>query len=135
MNLYPKIVVGERLVSPYLRTIEETNGWIYFCETVELVRQAVSELILLNSYPDEIYFYFEKPRRILFNPLLKFMEETQLKLVFLVKHDCIPATIISRTGTFEKDEEPTFKGPLESLRVSKSMLAKLYILFDEDRSK
>ena len=132
MNLYPKIIVGRKPIVRHLEGVNRLWGRLYICHNVKEVRNMVSELWSLPSYPDEISIYLPNPTRLQFEPLLKLMEESQLKLVLLVAYGCVPGTIVSRSMSFEKDEEVCFISPIKKLKVSNKLRAKLYDFFDVD---
>ena len=131
MNLYPKIIAGRKLIVRHLEGVNRLEGRLYICHNVEEVRNMVSELRSLPSYPDEISIYFPNPAKVQFEPLLRLMDESQLKLVLLVPYDCVPDTIVSRSASFEKDEEVCFVSPIKRLKVSNKLRAKLYDFFDK----
>lgn len=130
MSLYPKIIVGETPVQRHLEGVAREQARLYICQSISEVRDTVCELCFLSRFPGEVSIYLPTPSKVQFNPLLKFMEESQLKLVLLVPYDCVPSTIVSRSASFEKDDEPRFVHPLKKLKMSKSLRAKVYQLFD-----
>ncbi len=131
MNLYPKLIIGKKPVARYLEGVNRAVQRSYTCNNVDEVRNMVRELWFLRSDPDEVAIYLPNPAPVQFEPLLKFMEESHLKIVLLVAHDCVPGTITSRCMNFEKDEEVHFISPIKHLKVSNTLRAKLYDFFDE----
>lgn len=128
MNIYPKLIIGTKLVQRELQNNSEHQR-VYQCGDLETVRKVVSDLYYLGNYPEEIVLYIRFPSRRIFDTLLKFMEETPLKLVILLPYDSTTATIVSRAAIFLKEDDVIFRDYLDTVRVSDSMKRKLFELF------
>jgi len=130
MESYPKLIVGEELTERQMRKVKESLGSLYECRTIDDVRAAVSELYHSRVLSEEVTIWLPEPRKHQFIPLLKLMEDSQLKLVICVPGNCVPDVVWSRAASFENDDEIRFVNPINKLRMSNRIRRKVYDLFD-----
>jgi hypothetical protein len=123
-----KIMVGKNLVERHLAGAQRNGSPLYTCHTVGEIRLLLDTLTLRQIRGEEITVYLPEPTPQQWAPFLKFMEETDLQLVFLLPHDCVPGPILSRCMSFEKNEEVRFRHPVSRLPMSDRVRARVYRL-------
>lgn len=131
--IYPQIIIGNKLIQKILtRSVDKR---LYVCQDVEFLRKIIGDLIYLKNFDEEVIIFLRFPNRRQFDVLLKFLEESTLKIILLVPYDCCPDTIVSRAAIFMKDDEIKFFDFLDSVKVGENLKNKLFDLFGRVREK
>ncbi len=128
-QLFPSLVVGVPAILGALKERSKVSR-LYVLDSLLQIRVAVSELCQILVVTDPVYFHLRNPRPVQFDALLKFLEETPLKMVLLVPFDCVPGTILSRTVSFVKSEEVLFHDYLDRVQIASNVKSKVLSLFD-----
>jgi hypothetical protein len=125
-DLYPKLIIGEQAIAGYLPRANDIDVRFYECAHIDELRSAVAELLYLSQKPFDVFIHLSNPTRAQYNALLKFLEESQLRLVLLVPKDNVPDTVVSRCPCMEKDVGNLgFVAPNALRDVSKSVYRKV----------
>lgn len=128
LNLYPKLVVGKNLVQKILSSLSKESK-LYVCEDISSLKEIKSELYFMPRIESEIFLYLCYPTRQQYDSLLKFLEETKLKLVLVVPYDNVPSTVVSRCPVILKDEDIIFRDYLDTVVLGKNIKRKVFELF------